>query len=145
MSMDLGATYEALQNVHAAITGIKTAPYDRPAALQTAQLPCVLTWLAPGEWNIYSHGHQGMLREWIARCYYLPFGQGPWLAPAHDMLDLLALFPRAYFSDTNIRLGGVVDHIQSCRDNGDDGLLVYNGTLYYGFEFRVKILERGTI
>lgn len=145
MSMNLSATYTALQAVHAGITGITTAPTNRPETIPTADLPCVLSWLAPGEWTVLSQSYEKLAREWIVRLYYAPLGQGVGLAPATALLALVALFPRAYFSTTNRTLSGVVDHIQSCRDQGDDGVLVYNGVAYYGFEFRVKIVEKGSV
>lgn len=142
MSMDLSATYAALQALHLGIAGIKTAPTDRPTTLPAADLPCVLSWLAPGEWTIMSKSYEKQKREWIVRFYYAPQGQGVGIAPAAAILAFFALFPRAYFA--NQTLGGVVDHIQSCRDQGDDGILVYGGTVYYGFEMRVLIVEKGT-
>ncbi len=143
MAMDPSATYEALQEKHEAITGVKSAPTDRPATLAPAQLPCVLVWLGPATWETLSSDYEEQSREWIVRYYHAPLAQGQWFGNVNLIADVLPLFLRAYRDDPS--LGGAVDRITSVRDNGDDGVLVYAGTPYAGFELRVTIYEKGEI
>ncbi|MFA6134402.1 MAG: hypothetical protein WC869_10360 [Phycisphaerae bacterium] len=141
--MDPSATYAALQAKHAAIAGVVSAPTDRPATLAPAALPCVLTWLGPASWETLSSDYEEQEREWIVRYYHAPLAQGQWFANVSLIADVLPLFLRAYRDDPS--LGGAVDRITTVRDNGDDGVLLYAGIPYAGFELRVKIYEKGDI
>ncbi len=145
MTMALSTTYTKLQDVHAAVSGVKSAPYDRPAAIQPAQCPCVLTWLGPGTWTNISHNFWQQEREYIVRCYYAPLAQGVWFGNVRDMLTVMQSVIRAYTTDTNINLGGTIDHNLGMSDNGDDGILMYNGVPFVGFEIRVRIREKSSI
>lgn len=140
--MTVAATVTALQTIHAAISGVNTAPPAMPSNLNTATMPIVLTMPGPGTWRPQAIDLLIRCeRTYTVRCYVGPVGQdkaGPEnaIAAISPMLDA---FGQAYLAD--ITLGGAVDTITSITDTGVT-TLQWAGIDHWGFEFSLNIVEK---
>ncbi len=143
--MTVSATITALQTVHAAITGIKSAPTVVPSNVDQVTLPAALVWPADAEWQMQAIGLKRQERTYIVRVYVQAVAQdvaGP-NAGYQACVTLLELFGRAYLSD--ITLGGAVDQISTLRDSGVSGggfELMWGQVPYWGFVYRVSVVEK---
>ena len=143
--MSVSATVSALQTLHATISGIKSAPTNMPASLNTADLPIALTWPAEATWQLAAMGLKRQERTYIVRVYVRPVGQnmpGPDKG-YDDCVALLEAFGQAY--QTNLTLAGAVDHISAVSDSGPLGggaQLMWGDTPYWGFVYRVTCIEK---
>ena len=145
--MSIATTLTALQNVHAAISGIKSAPTAIPSNLSTAALPIVLVWPGPADWQLAAMGLKRQEREYIVRCFVQPTGQdraGP--DPGYQQcVTLLELFGQAYQDDPT--LADAVDQLRTVSDSGVSGggfELLWAQTPYWGFVYRVTVVEKTT-
>ena len=145
--MSVAATVTALQTLHADISGIKSAPTNMPSNLNTAQLPIALVWPGEATWQLAAMGLKRQERTYIVRVFAQPVGQnvtGP-DAGYDACVKLLELFGQAY--QDNLSLAGAVDHIDAVRDSGISGgamELTWAGTPYWGFVYRVTVVEKTT-
>jgi len=145
--MSIATTLAALQNVHAAINGIKSAPTAIPSNLSTAALPIVLVWPGPADWQLAAMGLKRQEREYIVRCFVQPVGQdvaGPDRG-YQQCVTLLELFGQAYQNDPS--LADSVDQLRTVSDSGVSGggfELLWGQTPYWGFVYRVTVVEKGS-
>lgn len=139
--MTIAADILELQAINVSVTGITSAPTSYPAALNTADLPCVICWPGPATWSRPSLGDlQRMDRTYLIRVYVEALGQNQWDTAIQDCITLLDAFGRKYIdkaADSTVSL-----HIQAreggVRDNGVQ-VLTYAGTDFHGFEFQVDV------
>lgn len=143
--MSVTATVSALQTLHATISGIKSAPANVPASLNTADLPMALVWPAEATWQLAAMGLKRQERTYIVRVYVRPVGQdipGP-DEGYDDCVAMLEAFGQAYQS--NLTLANAVDHISAVSDSGISGgamELLWGNTQYWGFVYRVTCVEK---
>ena len=144
--MSITAITEALQDIHAGIDGIASAPQPAKyrAAIDTGDLPLVLTWPGPSEWGPQALGLNRSDRTYIVRVYVEPIGQGTLAQRTLQIMPLLDAIGQAYLNDRS--LGGAVDHIGgpmgAITDTGAVVLPPLAGIEYAGFEFRVPVTEK---
>lgn len=143
--MTIAATVTALQTLHATISGVNAAPTAFPSNLNTATMPIALVWPGEANWRAQAVGLKRQQREYIVRVYVSPIAQdkaGP--ENAYTLCNtLLQLFGRAYLD--NPTLGGAVDNIATIQDSGVSGgsvELTWAGVAYWGFVFRLGIVEK---
>lgn len=145
--MTIATTIAALQAIHAAITGIGSAPTDMPSNLEQGQRPMVLVWPDEGNWRLQAIDLRRQQRTYIVRCYVQPVAQGQaGIDAGYDAcVTLLESFGRAYLADTT--LGGAVDHIESITDMGVSGgsyELMWAQVPWWGFEYRIVVVEKSS-
>lgn len=146
--MTVSATITAYQTLHAAITGVKSAPTAMPQTLNTSDLPLAFTWPGPtieqNGWtpsaNWYTHR-----RFYIVRCYVKPIAQGTGFDDGYQSaVTLLQRFGEAYMGNQN--LSATVAHLgPQIYDSGVRGDLQWvagSDVYYHGFEFRIETVEK---
>ncbi len=143
--MTIATTLAALQTIHAAITGVASAPTDMPSNLEQVKKPTVLVFPVEATWNLAAVDYKRQERTYEVRCYVQPVAQG--VAGIDDGYDkcvaLLELFGRAYLAD--VSLGGAVDTIRSITDRGISGggyELMWAQVPWWGFIYRVTVVEK---
>jgi hypothetical protein len=142
--MSVQSTYEKIQTLNRAITGIVTAPTAMPTSLNAAALPCALTIPGPAQWDTQAIGLPRQLRTYAIRVYVLPISQGAGVDEGFQkVLPILQAFGNYYLSQPGQTLGGTVDHIDSIADSGVKGDLTFGGVAYHGFEFTLSVTEKG--
>ena len=148
--MTIAATVAAYQTIHAAITGIKSAPTSMPQSLNSSDLPFAFTWPGPtieqGGWNP-SAGWYTHRRFYIVRCYVKPIAQGAGFDDGYQAaITLLQRFGDAYMGNQN--LTGAVAHIgpqiYDTGVRGDFQWVAGSDVFYHGFEFRIETVEKVT-
>ena len=65
--MTVSATITALQTLHAAISGINSAPTVVPSNVDQVTLPAALVWPADAEWQMQAIGLKRQERTYIVR------------------------------------------------------------------------------
>ena len=143
--MSVSAIVTALQAVHAAISGVKTASGTMPDNLATAELPLVAVWPAEAEWGYAAMDQQRQARTYIVRVFVRPVAQDlPGPDPGYnDCVALLQAFGEAYKAHSHI--AAKADIMWPVRDSGISGgsiELTWGNTTYWGFVFRVQIEEK---
>lgn len=146
--MSVAATITAFQTLHAGITGVTSAPEKLPATLDKDRLPLVFTWpgqtmqgegwKAGGGWYIHR-------RQYVVRCYVALVSQkNTGIDDGYqEVVPLLQRFGEAYMG--NVNLSGAVAHIGENISDSGASILVYAGTEYHGFEYRVEVAEKVTL
>jgi hypothetical protein len=146
--MSVNATKNALQALHRAVSGVTSAPDAYPASLETADLPCVLTYIGPGVTRWDSHGGDMKRRErqCIIRWYVAPAALGvgvdEGMQQAIDLLDTAI----ALYEDTDTLSNGAQIHLsesdaQAIRDSGVLPNLSYGEAVCRGFEVTISVWE----
>ena len=133
--MSITTTLAAFQTINRAITGVTAAPAVYPGKLSDAAtaitLPGGCTWRAAG-----LGGGRKAERVYNLRFYVAPEGNeaGTALATCNTLLEAVGLVYRA--------TQAVDGHpVKAVSDAGILLTLPYGGQQYYGFEFRVTLLE----
>ena len=145
--MSITAIIAAFQARHAAISGVVTAPTSYPSALNTAELPLMLTDALKGKTEWETHGGDLALetRPYRVRCFCLPSGLGVGLdqgkQQAISVLDAVLASYRtapALTSTAAIRIEAGIE------DSGPRPDMQYTDpdTHYWGFELLVSVEER---
>lgn len=145
--MTIQTTITALQELHAEITGITSAPTELPVTIDSRRLPLVFSWpgpTAPDGWQPMA-GWYRVQRTYIVRCYAAEVA-----ADGSTQNDtgyqaaalLLQRFGDAYVANANLE--GAVAHLGPILDSGA-AILEYGGKDYHGFEYRVDITEKVTL
>jgi hypothetical protein len=140
--VSITTTIAALQAVHAAVTDITSAPTTMPTNLTGGLLPIALVWPGPATWQLQAVGLSRQRREYEVRVYVTPVGQNK-AGPETGYAACIALMEdigQAYLDD--VSLGGVVDQIIALTDEGVSGGLMWAETAYWGFVFRVSVVEK---
>jgi hypothetical protein len=139
--MSISTVITALQAKNAAITGITSAPTAMPAALNTAAMPIALVFPGVAQWSSAAIGLNEVVRTYIVRVYVEPVGQGQGVdegfQAAAPIMDAIGT---AYLADPT--LGGAITHFNSISDMGLDGVLMFAGNTYRGFEFQVSVTSK---
>ena len=143
--MSVSTIVTALQAVHAAISGVKTASGTMPSNLATAELPLVAVWPGEAEWAYAAMDQQRQLRTYIVRVFVCPVAQGiTGPDPGYNAcVALLQAFGEAYKAHSHI--ADKADIMWPVRDSGISGgaiELTWGNTTYWGFVFRVQIEEK---
>jgi len=146
--MSIATTITAFQTLHSSITSVLSAPEKLPAALDKQRLPLVFTWPGPtvegngwkpmGGWYIHR-------RLYVVRCYVAPVSvKNVGIDDGYqEVVPLLQSFGVAYMGD--VTLAGAVAHIGESISDSGASILVYAGTEYHGFEFRIEVAEKVTL
>ena len=143
--MTVSTTVTALQTLHAAISGVNSAPTTMPGNLDQVTLPCALVWPGEAEWDFQAISLKRQDRTYIVRVYVQAVAQGI-AGPDQGYTACVALledFGAAYLGDPS--LGGAVDHISAVRDSGVSGggfELQWGQVPYWGFVYRVSVVEK---
>jgi len=142
--MTILTTVTALQAIHTAISGIKSAPTTMPSNLSTAVLPIALVFPGKADWDMQAIDLKRQDRDYVVRVYVAPISQDLPFAGLTTCLTLLNLFGAAYLTRANLDLSGAVDHIGSITDTGVINIETDPNTKYWGFEFTLTITEKTT-
>ncbi len=145
--MSVATTIAALQAIHAAITGVASAPTDMPASLEQVKRPTVLIWPGEATWNLQAVDYKRQQRTYEVRCYVQPIAQGiAGIDAGYDAcVALIERFGRAYLAD--VTLGGAVDTIVSIVDRGVSGggyELQWAQVPWWGFIYQITVVEKST-
>ena len=146
--MTISATITAYQTLHAAITGVTSAPTAMPMSLNTSDLPLAFTWPGPTieqrGWTPYGGWYEHR-RFYIVRCYVKPIAQGTGFDDGYQTaLTLLQRFGTAYMGDANLS-GAVMSigpQIYDSGVRGDFQWVAGSDVYYHGFEFRIETVEK---
>tara|TARA_R110000868_G_scaffold117128_3_gene311399 strand:+ start:3027 stop:3467 length:441 start_codon:yes stop_codon:yes gene_type:complete len=143
--MSIAATITAFQSLHAAVSGVSSAPEKLPATLDKNRLPLVFTWPGPtvqGDGWKPATGWYIHRRLYVIRCYVaLVSQQNTGIDDGYQtVVPLLQAFGEAYMG--NVNLSGAVAHIGESISDSGASILVYAGTEYHGFEFRIEVSEK---
>lgn len=140
--MSIATTIAALQAIHLTITGVNSAPTDMPSNLDQVEKPTVLVWPMEANWNLQAVDLRRQARTYVARCYVQPVAQGVTGSDAgYDAcVTLLERFGQKYLTD--ISLGNTVDTITAISDGGVNGELMWAQVPWWGFEYRLTIVEK---
>jgi hypothetical protein len=142
--MSAKSIHDALQTVHAAITGVTKAPTVRPASINTSDMPLVLVRPVATTWD-GEHALVGMrkvVRAFEVAVYVGPVAQGMGVDETYqEALVLLDRFGIAYCKST---LPGVlgVNEVMGATDTGLSGNVMFGGTAYQGFVYTVTVKEK---
>ena len=143
--MSITTTITALQDLNAAITGVKLAPIAMPSTVNNADLPFVFVWPGEARHTLHATAWREVRRQYIVRCFVKPMGQGKGIDEGYqDAITMLQRFVEAYTSATAVNLSGAVAHITDIIDDGV-GVIPYAGVQYHGFEMRVLATEKETL
>lgn len=141
--MSIATTIAALQALHAAISGVTSAPTDRPESVAPARLPCVI--VRPGPLQVTADGRQlaGKTRsyEGIALVALPNQGRGiaEGLAKSQALMEAFVAAYEAQIEGEALSTGGVV---AGYRDGGEPpSLLTYGAAEFEGFTFTVDVWE----
>lgn len=132
----------AIQAVNASIEGVKSAPTAMPAALNDADLPCVLTLVESFAWSPQAIGLSRRDATYAVRVFVKAVAQGQGIDEGYqNVLTLLQAFWDKYAAENaGGRFGGKVEQIVSF--NGDIAPLIFAGVSYQGFTIRIKVVEK---
>lgn len=145
--MTTTSTIAALQTLHAAVTGVATAPAAYPNSLEVSETPCVLTYAGPATTRWDAHGGMPRTeRTYIARWYVwaVPLGAGvdEGMQEAITMLDrALALYRVTDDLSNGAQIRIADDDRQAIRDSGVRSDLTYGEMVFRGFEVQLSIWE----
>lgn len=146
--MSIATVISDIQTVNATITGVTSAPTAMPGKLNTADLPCALAFVGPGEAtriSDFSLHH----RTFYVRCYVQPVVLD--IKPNAGYAEsyaLLQLFVEKYLSDITLGSATVQHMGRGARWDPptlqDSGVVVMNyaGTDYHGFEITFSVKEQ---
>jgi len=145
--MSIATVIAAIQTINGGISGIRSAPTTIPGKLNTADLPTVLVFVGPGEWERVTD-FSLQFRTFYVRFYVKPISQD--IKPDagySEAYGLLQSVCEEYLSD--ITFGGAVQHTgRGARyapptlEDGGVTVLAYAGTEYHGFEITVTTKEQ---
>ena len=141
--MSIATTIAALQAIHAAISGVVSAPTDRPVDVPGARLPCII--VRPGALTLSQEGRglAGKTRayEGVALVSAPNQGRGvsEGLTKSHALMEAFAAAYEARIEGGALSTGGIV---VGYRDAGEpQALLGYGAGEFEGFTFSVDVWE----
>lgn len=151
--MSVEATVTALQALHSTVTGVKRAPSlaDYPDAINTTDLPLVLTWPGKGQWLALNQGYRRQDRVYLVEVYLRPAGQGNGLGGAAQLgAQLLQRLGELYLAAESVQLVNTPPYQATLKPDGahieDSGIgetmLVYGKQTFYGFVVQVGVYEK---
>lgn len=141
-------TIAALQTLHAAVSGVTSAPAAYPPSLEASELPCVLVYAGPGLTRWDSHGGDLKRRErtYVCRWYVRHLVSG--MGIDEGMQDTLTLLEAAValYEETDDLTNGAQIHLsdadnQAIRDSGVRSDFQYGTETYRGFEVQISVWE----
>ena len=143
--MSISGVVTALQEIHAAISGVKTASGTMLSSLNTADLPLVAVWPGEAEWGYAAMDQLRQKRTYIVRVFVRPVAQDiPGPDPGYnDCVALLQAFGEAYKANSHV--ADKADIVWPVKDTGITGgamELIWGQTTYWGFVFRIQIEEK---
>lgn len=144
--MGLKDIINAMQTLHAAVDGIKTAPQMRayPAKIEPVVCPIVMTWPGGGEWDEAAVGG-GLGTDWetlTISVYIAPVSlgyRGETIVQATDLIDAFRPLYLSYLGITTI--SGTVEQIEQTKHSGLIQLL-FADIAFYGFQITVPALVK---
>lgn len=142
--MTVLATISKLQSLHAGITGIVSAPTERPASLSSVKLPFVFVTPGPANWNPHALGLKREEREYTVEVIAGAVAQGRGIDQNYQKaIGLLDAFGDLYIN--NQTLDNTVDHIGvdggRWRDSGVQNITIA-GVAYWGFTIVLPVTEK---
>lgn len=142
--MSVTSVINTLQALHATVTGVVSAPTAMPASLNTADMPIVLTFPAECTWGMLTAGSlRRQDRVYKVRCYVAPSVQGAGVDEGYQQcLPIIQAMAEAYLAAMAWTTSTATVFINSVQDMGLDGQLMFAGTAYRGFEFRLTVSEK---
>lgn len=140
--MSAKSVCDALQDLHAQIAGVKTAPKQRPTSLNTADMPLVLIRPMAATWDTAAIGLRKVSRQYEVAVFVGPLAQGAGVDQVwQDALVLLDKFGELYTDPTLPATLGA-DLVKASTDNGLSGNMVWSGVNYQGFVYTVTVKEK---
>jgi hypothetical protein len=141
--LSIATTIAALQTIHAAISGVTSAPITRPEDVKPAALPCVIVRPGPLTVSADGRGLAGKQRNYEGVCLVTLPNQGrgisEGLTRSQGLMEAFAAAYEAQIEDGALSTGGVV---VGYRDGGEpQSLLGYGAADFEGFTFTVEIWE----
>jgi hypothetical protein len=152
MAVDEELATNLIQAVNRGIAGVRKAPdlASYPTAIDTSDLPYVLTWLGPGQWYIKGGGYKVDKRTMLLICYIQPLGQNDIPSRAVQAVRLHQTMRATYITASTVPLAdpdtnsGYQITVTSGEGtpHSDTGLrsdLQFGGKAYHGFILQVNI------
>ena len=132
----------AMQAINAAVTGITSAPTTFPAALDTANLPCMLTFPGEAEHQPGRVGATRTTREYRSILYGSPVGQGLGLNEGvQEVITLIPLIVTAYKANRTLSSGGATGRVGVPIQDSGHVISNFAGVDYHSCIFRVRVEE----
>ena len=135
-----------IQSMLAALTGVNyaPAPASYPDALNSAQLPTVLTWPGEGEWTMQAMDLSRQNRIWQVNVYVTAVAEDRGIGGQMvKLVDLLQDIGETFVAEKENAspLGGYVEQIGDMTDSGLV-VLTYAGKDYRGFVFTIETVNK---
>lgn len=136
--MSIATARTAIQAFNRALSGVKYAPDIIPNKITDDELPCVLAFIGPGEWQHETFGDWGesARRTWDIRVYVKAVGQGEEGEAYAAAETLLQTIGHAYLHDREI--DDSIFHDWEITDSGIRGDMLYAGQAYVGFVITLR-------
>lgn len=139
-------TIAKLQELHLTISGIVSAPTERPASINSVKLPLVMVTPGPADWNPHAIGLKRQQRRYTIEVIAGAVAQGRGIDQNYQKaVGLLDGFGSLYMG--NQTLDHTVDHIGV--DDGmwsDSGILEIEvaGAKFWGFAISLDVIEKSS-
>jgi hypothetical protein len=135
-------TIAALQQLHATIPGVTSAPEEWPASIATPNLPLVQTWPQEGQWQSEARDLDRQRRRYAVQVLVAPVAQRN-ADTLRTCIALLDAFGRAYLNPSNNQLANGAELVVEEVPVLDSGIqeLELAGKSYLGFEIIITIDE----
>lgn len=146
--MTITTTIDALQTIHASISGVKSAPAAAafPSQVESNHLPVVLTW--PGTYDMASAARDVIEATRIYSGAVLVAGEAAGVGvttSVNAVWTLLEAFRARYLSlvaeDEVLSTGEAVQAYHDDGGGAESGLITFRGRRWLGFLFRVEVWE----
>lgn len=146
--MDVSAVLVKLQGLHAGISGVTSAPTEMPGAINTADLPLVLSYPGQGKHNKPWDTGKRVDRNFVVRLYVKPLGQGAGVDEGfQECLPFFDRFSDVYQAITNRIVDDRTWHEMIIET--DSGVLATMrlhgasaGQEYWGITFNLRIWKK---
>ena len=145
--MSVLTVYNALQAMHATITGVVKAPTAMPASLNTADMPIVITQPAGGTFSQPASGLTKHDMEWVTWLFVKPIARGEGIDEGfQEALPFYDRFGAKYLAclNTGGAMAGIVEQLYDIRhiEPPDGTVLTFAGIACRGIEFRYRTVEK---
>ena len=146
--MTVTTTIDALQTIHAAVAGVKTAPAAAafPDQVEENGLPYVLTW--PGTYDMEAAGRNTLeaTRIYSGACLVAGEASGVGVTTSVNAVwTLLDAFRARYetliITTENLSTGEVVIKYHDDGGGAGSGSITFRGRKWLGFLFRAEVWE----
>ena len=139
-----------LQEIHATIDGVRSAPKRMPDTIHESWLPCVVTYPGPAQHGLAARDRRREDREYVVRLYVRPFTLGKDTDQGFsECVPFLDRFVDKYMDDSVVVPStGEWEELRFEAGQGDGGVGIIplhgvrNGPQYWGIVFDLTIIYK---